>query len=99
MNHRKNKKEMKKNILKATLVAAFALLTGHNIHNFFKTEDMSDLALANVEALADDGEAVITCSRHAQMELADVTSEVIRVIVHLPVTKTIHVVASLFIIR
>lgn len=24
---------------------------------------MSDLALANVEALADDGEAVITCSR------------------------------------
>lgn len=54
---------MKKNILKVTLVAAFALLTGHNIHNFFKIEDMSDLALANVEALADDNEAVITCSR------------------------------------
>ena len=49
--------------MKATLDAEIALVTGHNIHNFFKTEDMSDLALANVEALADDGEAVITCSR------------------------------------
>ena len=34
---------MKKNILKATLVAAFGLIAGFN---------MSDLALANVEALA-----------------------------------------------
>jgi len=44
---------MKKNILKATLVAAFALIAGFNVYNSQKPEGMSDLALANVEALAD----------------------------------------------
>ena len=44
---------MKKNILKATLVAAFALLAGYNVYNSQKAEGMSELALANVEALAD----------------------------------------------
>ena len=43
---------MKKNILKATLVAAFALITGYNIYTSQKSDGMSDLALANVEALA-----------------------------------------------
>ena len=59
----KKQKEMKKNILKATVVAAFALVAGFNVYNFQKSDVMSELALANVEALADDGEAVITCSR------------------------------------
>ena len=36
---------MKKNILKATLVVAFALIAGMNVYN-------AHLALANVEALA-----------------------------------------------
>ena len=44
---------MKKNILKATLVATFALLAGYNVYNSQKAEGMSELALANVEALAD----------------------------------------------
>ena len=44
---------MKKNILKATLVAAFALIAGFNVYSSQKAEGMSDLALANVEALAD----------------------------------------------
>ena len=44
---------MKKNILKATLVAAFALIAGFNVYNAQKSDVMSDLALANVEALAD----------------------------------------------
>ena len=43
---------MKKNILKATLVAAFALIAGFNVYNSQKSEVISDLALANVEALA-----------------------------------------------
>ena len=43
---------MKKNILKATLVAAFGLIAGFNVYNSQKSDVMSDLALANVEALA-----------------------------------------------
>ena len=45
---------MKKNILKATLVVAFALIAGMNVYNSQKSDVMSDLALANVEALAGD---------------------------------------------
>ncbi|WP_237039629.1 NVEALA domain-containing protein [Phocaeicola faecalis] len=44
---------MKKNILKATVVAAFALIAGFNVYNSQKSDVMSELALANVEALAD----------------------------------------------
>ncbi len=43
---------MKKNILKATLVAAFALIAGMNVYNAQKSDVMSGLALANVEVLA-----------------------------------------------
>ena len=43
---------MKKNVLKATLVAAFGLIAGFNVYNSQKSDVMSDLALANVEALA-----------------------------------------------
>ncbi len=37
---------MKKNILKAILVAAFALIAGFNVYNAQKSDVMSDLALA-----------------------------------------------------
>ena len=53
----KHRKEMKKNILKATLVAAFGLIAGFNVYNSQKSDVMSELALANVEALADDAES------------------------------------------
>lgn len=43
---------MKKNFLKATLVAAFALVAGYNVYSSQKVNGVSDLALANVEALA-----------------------------------------------
>ncbi len=43
---------MKTNILKVTLVAAFALVAGYNVYNSLKSDAMSDVALANVEALA-----------------------------------------------
>ena len=47
---------MKKNILKATLVAAFALIAGFNVYNSQKSDAMSEF-LANVEALASNGES------------------------------------------
>ena len=47
---------MKKNILKATLVAAFGLIAGFNVYNSQKSDVMSDLALANVEALASNSQ-------------------------------------------
>ena len=44
---------MKKNILKVTLVAAIALVASVNVYNAQQSDvEMSDLALANVEALA-----------------------------------------------
>jgi len=44
---------MKKNILKATLVAAIALVTSVNVYNARQSDvEMSELTLANVEALA-----------------------------------------------
>jgi len=54
---------MKQHILKATLVAAFALIAGMNVYNARKPETMSDLALANVEALAssEDGKYHFWC--------------------------------------
>ncbi|WP_455666942.1 NVEALA domain-containing protein [Phocaeicola sp.] len=51
---------MKKNILKVSLVAAFALFAGYNVYSSQKSDVMSDLALANVEALASD-EVVKVC--------------------------------------
>ena len=43
---------MKGKSLKVTIVAAFALIAGFNVYNVQKSDVMSDLALANVEALA-----------------------------------------------
>lgn len=60
---------MKTNILKVILVAAFALVAGYNVYHSQKTEVVSNITLANIEALArpegDDGGggATITCSR------------------------------------
>ena len=48
---------MKKNIRAVMVIAAIALVGGVNIYNAQKTVDMSDVALANVEALASDGES------------------------------------------
>lgn len=45
---------MKKKILKVAFVVAIALVSGLNVFNSHKTETLSDVALANVEALAMD---------------------------------------------
>ena len=43
---------MKKVILKLTLVAAFVVSAGYSVYTSQVNEDLSDLALANIEALA-----------------------------------------------
>lgn len=45
---------MKKNIRAVMMVAAIALIAGINMFNSQRTVAMSDIALANVEALADE---------------------------------------------
>ena len=44
---------MKKKTLKATFVVAIAMVSGINVFNAQKSVELSDVALANVEALAD----------------------------------------------
>ena len=43
---------MKKNIIKAAFVAAFASIAGYGVYTSQQKVEMSDLAKANVEALA-----------------------------------------------
>ena len=43
---------MKKNIVKIALVAVVGLIAGINVFNAQKTDVLSDVAMANVEALA-----------------------------------------------
>ena len=44
---------MKKNMFKVAFVAAIALVCGINVFNAQKSEALSEVVLANVEALAD----------------------------------------------
>lgn len=48
----KNKEIMVKNIVKATIVAVVGLIAGINVFNAQKPAVLSEVALANVEALA-----------------------------------------------
>ena len=52
---------MRKNMIKAAFVAAVGLIAGVNVYNSRKSVELSDIALANVEALADD-ESSVTCN-------------------------------------
>ncbi len=47
---------MKKNFKTVFILAVLAVLGGVNVYNSQSETDMSDIALANVEALADDDE-------------------------------------------
>ena len=49
---------MKKNIFKLVFASAFALVAGYSIYASQKKVEMSDLAMANVEALA-SGEVIV----------------------------------------
>ncbi len=50
-----------KKMIKIAFVAAFAAIAGYGVYANQKTDVMSDLTLANVEALADGGETTIEC--------------------------------------
>ncbi len=55
---------MKKNILKIAFVVAIAIVSGINVFNAQKSNVLSDIALANVEALAyyvESGESGYEC--------------------------------------
>ena len=51
---------MKKNV-KLAFVAAFAAIAGYGVYTSQKSDSVSDLLLANVEALAGSGETTIEC--------------------------------------
>jgi hypothetical protein len=51
-----------KNLFKIAFVAAFAAIAGYNIYSIQKTDGLSDLALANIEALA-SGESSKPCEQ------------------------------------
>ena len=56
---------MKKNLLKGLAVAAFAMIAGYNVYQAHsETEGMSELMLANVEAIANGEYAVLKWNRH-----------------------------------
>ncbi|WP_288895313.1 NVEALA domain-containing protein [uncultured Bacteroides sp.] len=50
-----------KKIMKIAFVAAFAAVTGYGVYTNQRTETMSDLMLANVEALASGEASVKDC--------------------------------------
>ena len=53
---------MKKNLLKGLAVAAFAMIAGYNVYQAHsETEGMSELMLANVEALAGGENGSFNC--------------------------------------
>ena len=44
---------MKKKVMKAAFIAAIAMVTGINVFNDQQSEPLSDVVMANVEALAE----------------------------------------------
>lgn len=52
-----------KKIIKIAFIAVFAAVAGYGIYTNQKSETMSDLMLANMDALAAGEDVEITCSR------------------------------------
>ena len=59
----KHRNIMKRNIIRVALLAVFAFVAGYGVYTSQKETSMSDLAMANVEALAsgESGGNHITC--------------------------------------
>ena len=55
---------MKKNIVKATIVAIVGVIAGINVFNSQNSIELSDVAMANVEALANDETGSILVCHH-----------------------------------
>ena len=56
---------MEKKSLKTVFVAVLAMVAGINVFNAQKTKPLSDVALANVEALADTESLMIGCDNYS----------------------------------
>ena len=52
---------MKRNMIKAALFAVFAFVAGYGVYTSQKETSMSDLAMANVEALASGEDGNYDC--------------------------------------
>ena len=52
---------MNKKVLKVAFVAAITMVSGINVFNAQKSETLSDVALANVEALAQNENETVEC--------------------------------------
>ena len=57
----KHKNIMKRNMIKAALFAVFAFVAGYGVYTSQKETSMSDLAMANVEALASGEDGNYDC--------------------------------------
>ena len=57
---------MKKQLIKVAFVAAIAMACGLNVFNSQKSETLSEVALANVEALADKVPSAKDCETYCQ---------------------------------
>ena len=57
----KHKNIMKKNIIRAALFAVFAFVAGYGVYTSQKETAMSELAMANVEALASGEDGNYDC--------------------------------------
>ena len=64
---------MKKNIIKGTFVAAIAMVCGVSFLNTQKSETLSEVALANVEALAADDDSTEICVKLVNCECGEFT--------------------------
>ncbi|MBQ4057069.1 MAG: hypothetical protein IJD32_08245 [Bacteroidaceae bacterium] len=66
---------MKKNIRAVMMIAAVALIAGVNVFNSQRAIAMSDIALANVEALADDETGDTSCRMNTKTWICDHTGD------------------------
>ena len=64
---------MKKNILKVAFVAAIVMATGIQVFNAQKSEALSEVAMANVEALAADDDSTEICVKLVNCECGEFT--------------------------
>ena len=60
---------MKKNILKVAFVAAIVMTTGIQVFNAQKSEALSEVAMANVEALAADDDSTEICEKRVGSDI------------------------------
>lgn len=64
---------MKKNLVKAIFVVAIVMVSGINMFSSQKSETLSEVAMANVEALAADDDSTEICVKLVNCECGEFT--------------------------